>query len=156
MKLADQKIDKIRELWDANIAIMTIAEVVDISSSSIDRARRAYAFPSRHSGHVQVATRAFRETGCLERAANAVAERFGAGEAKLPRAVINRRKPAKDRKEPAKPEPRADAIKSPRWTPDLDRKVFETGGKYADVEKLSKKIDRGVNSILARWHQLRP
>lgn len=43
-----------------------------------------------------------------------------------------------------------------RWPTALDAKIMKTDGKYRNLSKLSQEVGRPVNSLLHRWHQLRP
>ena len=47
-------------------------------------------------------------------------------------------------------------IDSARWPAALDAKILKTDGKYRNLSKLSLEVGRPVNSLLHRWHQLRP
>ena len=46
-------------------------------------------------------------------------------------------------------------LQSPRWPADLDAQVMQTEGKYHQMSELAAKIDRPINAVLHRWHQLR-
>lgn len=68
----------------------------------------------------------------------------------------------KENTELAKPEPvepklanSAPVQTHPRWPVEYDAAIIKTGGKYSEIAALSKLIDRSINAIIGRWHQLR-
>lgn len=127
-RLADDT--NFRRMWATGVPLAESAQGVDIAVNSVTRLARKYEYPPRDA--------------------------FG----KILGAMPSR--PAVDQPQPLNvAETKAcNPIESisqthPRWPVEYDVAVLKTQGRYSRIVDLSKSIERPINAILARWHQLR-
>lgn len=127
-RLADDT--NFRRMWATGVPLAEIAQGVDIAVNSVTRLARSYGYPSRSKG----------------------GELLG----DMPsHPAVDQPQPPKF--EEAKARRRIDSISQthPRWPVEHDVEVIRTEGKYSRMAKLSGSIERPINAILGRWHQLR-
>lgn len=114
-----------RAMWSAGVPSDQIGKVVGLAASSVNNKAKMFGYPSRG------------KSGAL----------YGP----MPSYPAVDAPVVKDEPE----EIEAPVQTHPRRPVEYDAAIIKTGGKYSDIASLAKTIDRSVNAILGRWHQLR-
>ncbi|MDI3335879.1 hypothetical protein QKW60_05640 [Defluviimonas aestuarii] len=117
---------RFRRMWAAGETHQKIADALGIALGSIKTNANRLGLDARRAYHLEKT---------VVRA--------------VPVAVAERPRPATAKVR------RPDGVRNPKWTAECDALIAATGGRYAEIERLSTLIGRPTSEINARWLRIR-